>query len=357
MGQSKPNARLRWEKLPLAVRDDIEAVLGSPVVGAVSQAGGFSPGTADRLTAADGRRAFAKAIRRGMNEVSFSLFEQEAQVAEALSELELPAPALLGRIERGDWIALVFEDVDGREPTAAESDIAAVFDALRRLPILPAESELRRDDRRAETRVARWGADWAAGLQEGVLDTLPPIAAAHLDEMLMLARRAPDAVRGEYLVHMDIRPDNIVLDRSGTAWLVDWPWAVVGAPWVDALSYLLGLAVTEPPCVVERWTAVAPLAAAAADDIDAVMAAVCGNLFRNAIQPPPPALVGLREFQREFAARWSGSSSAAGGNSREPRMTHDREDPRAESLLPILHSGSSVPRRTADKTPRGTPDS
>ena len=47
---------------PLSLRSDVERALGSPVVRAASQPGGFSPGSADRVVLADGRRAFVKAV-------------------------------------------------------------------------------------------------------------------------------------------------------------------------------------------------------------------------------------------------------------------------------------------------------
>ena len=50
--------RVLWADLPLRVQAAVEEILGSPVVQAVSQPGGFSPGCADRIVTADGRRAF-----------------------------------------------------------------------------------------------------------------------------------------------------------------------------------------------------------------------------------------------------------------------------------------------------------
>ena len=54
--------RVAWADLPARVRDVVEEILGAPVVEAVSQPGGFSPGSADRVRTADGRRAFVKAV-------------------------------------------------------------------------------------------------------------------------------------------------------------------------------------------------------------------------------------------------------------------------------------------------------
>ncbi|HMG30563.1 MAG TPA: hypothetical protein VK585_10640 [Jiangellaceae bacterium] len=52
--------RAEWPDLPAGVRAGIEDLLGAPVVAAVNQAGGFSPGLAARVRCADGSRAFVK---------------------------------------------------------------------------------------------------------------------------------------------------------------------------------------------------------------------------------------------------------------------------------------------------------
>ena len=54
--------RIQWADLPASLRASVEDALGSPVVSADSQPGGFSPGSADRVVLADGRRAFVKAV-------------------------------------------------------------------------------------------------------------------------------------------------------------------------------------------------------------------------------------------------------------------------------------------------------
>jgi hypothetical protein len=56
--------RLDCERLPAAVRQGLQARLGSPVVHAATQPRGFSPGLAARLRLADGQRVFVKAAGR-----------------------------------------------------------------------------------------------------------------------------------------------------------------------------------------------------------------------------------------------------------------------------------------------------
>ena len=53
--------RISWMQIPVRVRAGIEAIIGGgAVITAVSQSGGFSPGTADRVVTADGRRALSR---------------------------------------------------------------------------------------------------------------------------------------------------------------------------------------------------------------------------------------------------------------------------------------------------------
>ena len=123
--------RPRWEDLPPHVRAGVEDVLGSPVVRADSQAGGFSPGSADRVLTAAGRRAFVKAVGAAQNPHSPVLHRREARVSAALPP-SLPVPRLLGVFDAGARVALVLEEVDGHQPPLPwrAGDVDAVLGAL-----------------------------------------------------------------------------------------------------------------------------------------------------------------------------------------------------------------------------------
>src|SRR5262249_44623624 len=112
--------RVHWQSVPLAVRAGIEAICGSPVMDARSQPGGFSPGVAARLECADGTRRFVKAVSAEANPHSPSMHRREAEVLPGLAPLlaaaDLPVPRLHGVFEAGPWIALVLDDVAGRQP-------------------------------------------------------------------------------------------------------------------------------------------------------------------------------------------------------------------------------------------------
>jgi hypothetical protein len=107
--------RVPWHDLPPHVRVAVEEILGSPVVEAVSQRGGFSPGSADRVVTATGRRAFVKAVAGSINEGSPGLHRREIAVTASLPPTA-PVPVLLGSHDDGDWVALVLTDVAGRHP-------------------------------------------------------------------------------------------------------------------------------------------------------------------------------------------------------------------------------------------------
>jgi hypothetical protein len=57
--------RPSWDTIPGGLRDGIAARLGRAVEHGESQAGGFTPGLAVRLSLADGGRAFVKALPAG----------------------------------------------------------------------------------------------------------------------------------------------------------------------------------------------------------------------------------------------------------------------------------------------------
>jgi hypothetical protein len=110
--------RLDWEHLLAPVREALQARLGSPVMHAATQPGGFSPGLAARLRLADGRRVFVKAAGPDPNPNPYTpaLHRAEAQITAALPA-SAPSPRLLWSYDDQGWVALAFEDIQGKLPT------------------------------------------------------------------------------------------------------------------------------------------------------------------------------------------------------------------------------------------------
>ncbi|MGY0022722.1 hypothetical protein ACVHNB_27660 [Streptomyces sp. YJ-C3] len=126
--------RTPWAALPERVKQGVADALGAAVVAARTQGGGFSPGVAARVVLADGRRVFVKAVSEDANPVSPRFHRAEAKNAAALPP-EVPAPRLLATYDDGTWVALVFEDVAGRQPQVPweGGELRRVLEAVERL--------------------------------------------------------------------------------------------------------------------------------------------------------------------------------------------------------------------------------
>ena len=297
--------RLAWAELPDTVRKSIEAALGSTVVDAVSQPGGFSPGLAARLRLADGRRLFAKAICAAQSVDAVAFYRREVGVASRLPA-SVAAPRLLWHGGDDDWAALVFEEVDGHNPRLPWrlADWARVHDALVRLAreLTPSPVDL-----------PQLAAD--PGLFSGwrSLAADPALAARldrwereNVDRLAALEADWPEAAAGDTLVHCDLRADNILLAGERVLF-VDWPHAGVGAPWIDLLGMLPSVAMQGGPDPAEVWRT-SPLAHGADPAaVDSLLAAVAGYFLHGSLLPDPPGLPTLRRFQRmqaEPALAW-----------------------------------------------------
>ena len=74
-----PGHRIQWEDVPQHVRVDLERALGSAVVEAVNQRGGYGPSLAARCGLADGRRVFIKAVSPAQNPDSPRMTRREVR--------------------------------------------------------------------------------------------------------------------------------------------------------------------------------------------------------------------------------------------------------------------------------------
>jgi serine/threonine protein kinase len=294
--------RITWSGLPAAVQAAVEGALGSPVVEARSQIGGFSPGTADRVVLADGRRAFVKSVSAGLNDVSVQMHRDEARYLAALPE-HAPAPRLLGALETDGWITLLIDDVDGHQPELPwrSADVVRVADALRELheagPVAPAAV----DRHFAETHDDLFDA-WAV-VAERSPDDLHPWCTERLDALVAREVVAPEHVSGEALLHCDVRSDNVLIRPDGSVVLVDWAWCCRGAPWLDPALLLLSVVVqeAEDPQSIERLLGDPLLADAPREHVESALLSFLGMFERRSREAPPPGLPTLRPWQKHCA--------------------------------------------------------
>ncbi|GAA0546667.1 hypothetical protein GCM10010172_30460 [Paractinoplanes ferrugineus] len=299
------SARMRWGQLPADVRAGVETVLGSPVLSAQSQAGGFSNGTADRVRTRSGSTAFVKAISTAMNAGAADLHRREARITAALP-CGVPAPRLLGVYDDGNWVALALQDIEGHNPALPwhEPDLHAALDMLTRLaelvtpcPItaVPPAGEVLAEPFAGWDRIAAYPPD-----------DLDPWAAQHLPVLRRLAADALGAVQGDTLVHYDVRADNLLIDAAGKVTLVDWPWACRGAAWLDTVM-LLGTVYMYGGHDVETLLSRSVTSQAEPQNVTAVLVAQASYALDAARLVPPVGMGQLRAFQRGKAdalLRW-----------------------------------------------------
>ena len=289
-------ARLPWAELPKRVVSAVEERLGSGVVRAEDRPGGFSPGAAARLVLADGRRAFVKAVGSSPNPDSPSMHRAEARITAAMPAAA-PVPRFLFEIDDGDWVALAFEDVDGRQPSMPwrrdELDrvlfaVAWLHEVLTPAPV-PAESI----GKAFGDQFGSWR--WVAS--NSVPEGLDPWAARHLDRLAELESHWAEAATGTTLLHSDLRADNMLVTNDRVVF-VDWPQACIGAGWADVVFLLPSVAMQRGPAPDELFDDHPSAAGADPDDVNAVLAALAGYFCVRALLPAPPGLPTLREFQR-----------------------------------------------------------
>lgn len=299
--------RTPWGDLPHPVREAVAQVLGAKVTKAVTQHGGFSPGVAARVTTANGHRAFVKAVSADTNPHSPALHRREARNAAALPP-GTPAPRLLGSYDDGTWVALVFEDVEGRQPHVPwrEPELRLVLDAVGELSRSLTPSPV--DAPPVTEAMADSFRGWQHMTDEG--DTgegLDPWTAGHLRELAELSAPWGDFAAGDTLAHSDLRADNLLLTEDRRVVFVDWPHAMRAAPWFDLLVMLPCVRAQGGPDPEELFTAHPLGRDADPAGVTATLAALAGFFVQHSRQPPPPGLPTLRPFQRaqgDAALEW-----------------------------------------------------
>ncbi|WP_371400927.1 aminoglycoside phosphotransferase family protein [Kribbella sp. NBC_00662] len=280
--------RLPYEKMPVSVRDWVERALGSAVVSASTQQGGFSPGVAARLVTASGRRAFVKAVGTSLNPKTPELFRQEITAMQAIGPLPM-VPQLYEVYDDGDWVGLLFEDIDGRLPAHPweQADADRVMDAVAELtdaldpspwPDAPVIAV------RSHDFLSRWN----NVLEDGL--TVPSWMDGRVEEFAELAQTGLRALaEGKALAHYDLRADNIILTDDRVVF-IDWAHPGLGPRWTDTVILQAEM----------RASVVLP-ELPADDGITGFITAIAGGLWWGAAQPAPPGLPTIRTWQRESA--------------------------------------------------------
>jgi Phosphotransferase enzyme family len=287
MARSKNRAL--WSDLPPAVHAEIQRIAGGQVVAAVNCPGGYSPGFASRLTLADGRQVFAKAIDATEWPSQLEIYRAEARTAAVLPS-SVPAPALQGTIEAGNWLALVFQEIAGQEPHQPwrPDDLSRTLEAIKPHK---APAHLSTD----HPRLGGWQSISNDRRAIDQLKGFDPWVYENLSLLADLETHGLEMAKGEYLVHCDLYPHNILLTDE-SVYFVDWPHARQGAPYLDVLTVLSTAAWhgidPEPLVATHPLTAGVGIRA-----IDGVLAAQAGFCVLGTLGPVEPGMDPIRDYK------------------------------------------------------------
>jgi hypothetical protein len=285
--------RLTWEQLPGQVRNRVETLSGGRVVAAYSQEGGFSRAFASRCEIDGAGPVFVKAVSAAQNERNPGILRAEIAAWDGLPA-EVPGARLRASADDGEWVLGIFDWVDGSTPPPWRTgDLDAVRTGVQQISSFtrtPRSSLAEAVDRYADT----FGG-WRALAGDAGAD-LTPWEHNHLDDLVAIEDRWPDAIAGDALIHGDIRSDNTVLTSAGDAVFVDWTEACWGSPLFDYLAMIPSLTLEGQG---QPWELVTdPWAAPGNSDAALTIVVACAGYFAHRRrQPTPRGLPTVRQFQ------------------------------------------------------------
>ena len=288
--------RLEWKFLPPEVRALVERQLGSPVVQAVSQTAGFTPGFASVVTGEDGSSQFVKAASRAAQAEIAASYAEEARKRQLLGD-DVPAPRLDWVSDEDGWVVLGFESVPSRQPrrpwkpAALDRALDLAEDIAASTASVPAELALQPLFVDLPPLLSGWS---------GVPEQWP-----HHDEAAALALSLPQVPDNRHFVHADLRDDNILFAADGRTLACDWNWPALGPVWQDTVDLLL--AAHGDGLDADAFLAARPLTRDVdPDHVDAWLAAICGFMLFARNRPGPSASPHLRTHTDWYAeASWS----------------------------------------------------
>jgi hypothetical protein len=260
----------------------------------MTQPGGFSPGLAARLRLEDGSRVFLKAVSEAVNPDSHHMHRREGRIVAALPSTA-PVPRLRWAYDQRGWVALCFDDVDGRHPSMpwTEHDLSLVVDALKRLSEDLTPSPIEVEVTAADALIHEIHG-WRRALDRGETN-MDPWCLRNLERLASLEAKAPAASRGNTLLQFDARADNILI-AGERVYIVDWPHARIGAAWIEWLAMAPSVAMQGGP-PPEDFMARFEMSQAEKEDVDAVLCSIAGYFTVRALDPPPPGIPTVRAFQ------------------------------------------------------------
>ncbi|MFD4644793.1 phosphotransferase [Streptomyces sp. NPDC058441] len=213
------------DDLPASVREAVAWQTG-PVLAVIPIAAGHNSPLSVRL-----ETALGPLFVKGLPDTSPGRVATQHREYEISRHLHGIGPRARWQIRAGGWHLVAFDylnDARHADYRPDSPDLASVANLLQEVAQLPIPEGV--DLRRAEQRLSAYG-----------------------------TREQLQHVAGNTLLHTDLNPHNVLLTKDGTAHLVDWGWATLGAPWLDAAAWGIWLVASgHTPSTAHAWAARVP---------------------------------------------------------------------------------------------------
>lgn len=238
---------LQWENVPHAVTDQIAGKTGPIIKAAPASDGKMIPGLTAILHGADGRRWFLKASPK--DSPAAFLYQREMAANSLLPET-IPAPRMEWASGENDWIAMLFEYMDGRgaDLTPLSPDVPSVMSTI---AVLSSHTA---------THILPPVAVHIRGLQEKAGRLIDCLPASETREIRAAIEEFDTLdLAGKWYVHYDMHRGNLRVRPMGMVAVVDLAYACAGAQWLDAASIVPRLIQAgHSPADAERAVSVLP---------------------------------------------------------------------------------------------------
>ena len=312
-------ARPSFAAVPEDIVFQVQKLLKEKIIAAEIVWGGYSPSANFVATLGSRKKVFIKGTHPGQDAHGTQMLQQEIDAYQTLPGIEEISPAYRGRVGDGredGWMLAVFDYID-TVPTLpwTREKISAVFELLahlhfcgeKRLPgSLPAA-----DEKNYVARFLRPEGGWLRirndkKIAEKFLtafedeDAGQRWLASNLPELCKKQNKAHSLGGPVGIIHQDLRADNILFDKSGRAYLVDWPNACRGPVVMDLAGFLPAISAestydAETLLDIYEKTAGAKIRR---EDLAIALASFSGHLADNVYRAVPAKLPRLRWIQK-----------------------------------------------------------
>ncbi|MCZ2402769.1 phosphotransferase [Paenarthrobacter sp. Z7-10] len=305
--------RAPWSALPPLVRKTLTLHLGEDVLSVEPAGGGFTHGFAAILRGGS-KCMFAKAAPE-TDDFLYGAYLLEGQVLKSLpAGLPMPGFRTADGVDAGGirWQLLCFDAVQAHMPGRpwTEPELGAVHASLLAVEAgvgeLPPQlkGQTLAEQLAGDPDLKRLFGDLASGAELPAFAPLvTPESAADLQ---MLVDLSASALRGQSVLHNDLRPDNILIrEADSVALFCDWNFLTVGPRWAD---WVLVLAYAwQDGLDADAWLQCSELSRGAdPQDIDAWLAILAAYFVFNGARAEVPSSPRLRAHGRHSARMLTG---------------------------------------------------